>query len=386
MAESESATLRSSRAAPNTADPAWSGERTGSRHRASAERIAWLDNARGMGIVLVVLGHALSPGYARDVLYAFHMPLFFFLAGVTALAASGEPWPRQLHRFAHSLLIPFAFFGLLTLAYVQAAALLHHGGLPQWRSLLHMAGGIAYGVADWIPANSVLWFFPALFLTACSSLLLMRLVGRVWALALATLLACAMIVMGPLPVRLPWSADSAAVASMFFLAGLLFGPRRTLLSAQRTPVGRLVLAFLSLSGLLLTAAIAGVNGFVNINAMRFGDPLLYLLGAALGTAGLIGVSVLLPASRSLRALSLESRVIFPLHVLVFGGITTLVAAATHRPEAVLRASIWMVPLNLVFGLTLPIIFAWIMRRRAAWVLGEGGPGRHRRETQLAWQQ
>jgi len=56
-------------------------------------RIAWVDYAKGIGIILVVAGHVLRglqrtsvriPGWESvdSWIYAFHMPLFFFLAGL----------------------------------------------------------------------------------------------------------------------------------------------------------------------------------------------------------------------------------------------------------------------------------------------------------------
>jgi fucose 4-O-acetylase-like acetyltransferase len=56
-------------------------------------RIAWVDYAKGVGIILVVVGHTLRglektpvhvPGweFVDAWIYAFHMPLFFFLAGL----------------------------------------------------------------------------------------------------------------------------------------------------------------------------------------------------------------------------------------------------------------------------------------------------------------
>lgn len=47
-------------------------------------RIEWLDSARGIAIILVVLGHCI--GYIDDplnkVILSFHMPAFFFLSGI----------------------------------------------------------------------------------------------------------------------------------------------------------------------------------------------------------------------------------------------------------------------------------------------------------------
>lgn len=49
------------------------------------KRLEYIDIARGIGIVLVVLGHCLSQldGGLRTFIYSFHMPLFFALAGMT---------------------------------------------------------------------------------------------------------------------------------------------------------------------------------------------------------------------------------------------------------------------------------------------------------------
>ena len=59
----------------------WGGERTGMEKK----RLEYIDIARGIGIVLVVLGHCLSQldGSLRTFIYSFHMPLFFTLAGMT---------------------------------------------------------------------------------------------------------------------------------------------------------------------------------------------------------------------------------------------------------------------------------------------------------------
>lgn len=41
-----------------------------------------LDIARGLAIILVVIGHSGTYKYIRDSIYLFHMPLFFFISGI----------------------------------------------------------------------------------------------------------------------------------------------------------------------------------------------------------------------------------------------------------------------------------------------------------------
>lgn len=45
-------------------------------------RIKTIDIAKGLGILLVVIGHSMQTGsYPMRVIWTFHMPLFFFLSG-----------------------------------------------------------------------------------------------------------------------------------------------------------------------------------------------------------------------------------------------------------------------------------------------------------------
>lgn len=40
-----------------------------------------LDIIKGIGIILMVVGHSGAPDYVRDIIYTFHMPLFFIASG-----------------------------------------------------------------------------------------------------------------------------------------------------------------------------------------------------------------------------------------------------------------------------------------------------------------
>ena len=47
----------------------------------SKQYLPWIDVAKGIGIILVVLGHSMFPKHI--LISGFHMPLFFILAGIT---------------------------------------------------------------------------------------------------------------------------------------------------------------------------------------------------------------------------------------------------------------------------------------------------------------
>lgn len=46
------------------------------------KRLRYIDVGRGIGMMLVVLGHTVNPGSLLwKAIFAFHMPLFFMLSG-----------------------------------------------------------------------------------------------------------------------------------------------------------------------------------------------------------------------------------------------------------------------------------------------------------------
>lgn len=90
-----------------------------------SSRIALIDYAKGIGIFLVVLGHALrslvgvvfepSPlSQTWDTwTYAFHMPLFFFLSGLFVERSLRKPWGVILFSKLKTIAYPYFVWSLL---------------------------------------------------------------------------------------------------------------------------------------------------------------------------------------------------------------------------------------------------------------------------------
>ena len=52
-----------------------------------SKRIEWIDRAKGIGIILVILGHSIFLEIFKILIYSFHMPLFFSYQGISARRA-----------------------------------------------------------------------------------------------------------------------------------------------------------------------------------------------------------------------------------------------------------------------------------------------------------
>ena len=81
-----------------------------------AERLSWLDVLKGIGIVLVAIGHVYSNRVIYSWFYSFHMPLFFLAAG---WVYKEKPVLKDLKRRIHTIVIPYFSFGVLILIYWQ---------------------------------------------------------------------------------------------------------------------------------------------------------------------------------------------------------------------------------------------------------------------------
>lgn len=88
-------------------------------------RIAWLDVARGIGIILVVAGHSerglTAAGIAAGAgwrwfdlaLYSFHMPLFMLLAGINIRHSRARGWWPFLRSKLRTVAYPYVLWSLI---------------------------------------------------------------------------------------------------------------------------------------------------------------------------------------------------------------------------------------------------------------------------------
>lgn len=90
------------------------------------ERDLTFDVAKGIGMILVVLGHAMigvegalgethGGRAALIVIYAFHMPLFMLLSGSFGGRAVSEAWPRFGGRMLRTVVHPYLVWSLVLL-------------------------------------------------------------------------------------------------------------------------------------------------------------------------------------------------------------------------------------------------------------------------------
>jgi fucose 4-O-acetylase-like acetyltransferase len=262
-------------------------------------RQAWLDAARGIGIILVVYAHGARalfgalphlPAFQQlDLLiYSFHMPLFFFLAGLVSPHSLNRSRKRFLKGKISAVVYPYILWSFIY--WILELMLANRVNTPLDPEAI---------IWIWVQPIEHLWFLYVLFL--CHIL-----AAIVWPRTFILVGICAWFLLGPLPaitvpefwVQMPW-----------FTAGLLLAPHGTqrelsLASRRRYALG---IAFL--------CVVCTWVSFAIIPLSRLADFFLAGLGISLTVALAAAVS----ASRGIRYLGKASLSIYLLHTIFSAG-------------------------------------------------------------------
>ena len=77
-------------------------------------RVKWIDIAKGLVILLVIVGHTVKfDGLTRNLIFSFHMPLFFILSGYTYRPSPNwQKFFSQLRKSLKFLLLPSILISL----------------------------------------------------------------------------------------------------------------------------------------------------------------------------------------------------------------------------------------------------------------------------------
>lgn len=316
-----------------------------------------LDVAKGLGIILVVIGHAWrgldSAGMIGDpdlfrlvdtLIYNFHMPLFFLLSGMTFEAwALKRPAAEAAISRVTRLLWPLVLWTYIFYAARLAAGDAANTQVQGVESLLFFP----------LPPRDHFWFLWALFLQHLLALALIRMVGRPLGTATWAGLAVLVVIGSSItPVGLnAWTVGAATYAGAF-LTGLALGPHG-----------------LAVKG--ATALVAATLVFAGLQTLSFQLPpsLLtsQLLGIALALCFLGIVRALCttdarPTLRLLAWLGLSSMGIYLAHTIFSAGTRAVLGRITQD------LSVHMV-LGTLAGIIGPLLLYTLIRRigRPAWI-------------------
>ncbi len=255
------------------------------------KRVQWIDTVKGIGILLMVIGHAGNIPIAKLWIYSFHMPLFFIISGyVYTLTNHGrytgtEGLIKLLIKNAYAYLMPYTILFLINLIlkictdYIKNCEVLEGwGGTRLIQSLRgYIVKGYLYSYDTELPNCAPLWFLTCLFISYIFFYLLLclrkdtcRVMCAIAYLTVSKLIVCVEYSKGL--DELPWHIDVAFVSSVFMLIGYYlfrFLKAYDLLSQK---IQFTIIIFFMLIGTLVGC----VNGKINMVKNVYNNLFLFL--------------------------------------------------------------------------------------------------------------
>lgn len=291
-------------------------------------RIEVLDFAKGLAIFLVIMGHAtdnLATPLWRLVIYSFHMPLFFLVAGMVVkpvdVTERGSLIDFLRKNFL-ALVVPFVIWGLVYSCFSY-----------------ENFGNILYGTYEMLSKShslTSLWFLPALFLARQWVEILFRGIGKIksgknWAIGIAAVLFFLVGLLLPHPhpstgtfIGYPFGFDISLVAAGYILVGYLLLPIVKMLKDANIMIS--IMGVLISLGILMCGTVLRADS-LGLSAMAFNNygsiPFMFI-NAFSGSAVIIFLSIIL-----YQCSGWESR-LFNKDILLFIGQNTIGIYLLHK--------------------------------------------------------
>lgn len=244
-------------------------------------RIKWIDNAKGCAIILVLLGHFLSCTKLTAIIYAFHMPLFFFLSGLVFRIDKYTSFKGFLIRKIKTLMIPCVLFNFIYWLWLVVKVLFLHAEDSIVKNFL----GIFIQCRR-TEYNGEAWFISCLF---CAEIILYVILKKISDKKKQLLVFGISLIVGlffcmKVDRTLPWNLDASLVA--IFFMGLGYSVKDVTNKINKW----YILAYIPLIVISLANYKLSGNCRVEMWNNDYGNPLLFLLGATCGILGTIALA------------------------------------------------------------------------------------------------
>lgn len=326
------------------------------------KRIQWIDAAKFVGIFMVAFGHNWLDSKFTFLFTAFHMPLFFILAGLTLSTK------RKFRQFtiakAKSLLIPYAFFAVMIIGYYWLMSVTHGGdydAFEQAKLFLFQR------------RHTLLWFLVVLFLGELLSYIILKIStlmsggGYVILFSLALLFILNYILTVTNVNNLIWNADLVPAAAAFILIGVLFMRYRGKLIIEKNNF--------YIIGVFILAIIVNVTNYqyysyVDMYSNLYGFYPLFLLGAILSTYFLFLVLQRITLPSWLIFIGTYSLVYYGLHRIIIEWAFIFYGKFGINYLVDQWSGVCLAVINVVMAFLFLTPLTWFLNKKAPWLLGK----------------
>ena len=249
-----------------------------------------IDILKGLGIILVVMGHLDTNGQvSRLIVYSFHMPLFFFLSGVVAKSVTEVKFIDYFKKIIKTIYLPFFVFVILDIVFKVFYQHQHSFLVLLKRTILDLTG------LNFTNVNSPLWFLLALFV--CK--FLFYFIDKKAIYKYICLVVCVIFIF---TFRYFETEYYKSVVYFWTIPGLAFFIVGNLLRKFYFNINdivnrnKIICGVILLFSLITYIALFDVSPFVSMKELIIPNPLLYIINSILGIILITAVSMVIQKS------------------------------------------------------------------------------------------
>lgn len=304
-----------------------------------------IDVAKGIGIILVILAHVLKGKniFVLEVIYYFHMPLFFFISGLLSYYDKSNNFKEFLLKKFKSIIIPYIVFSIISFMYW---ALIERKLRNQMDvSLLENFLNIFIFRVDENKYiyNIVLWFLPCLFVSEII-LYVYRKMTNIIGMLISLINLSIGLILAKSSLIFPFALETALIASFFMYIGFLYKK----FNLQISNINKKILALMFILSNIIIIISNSLNLKVNMLNHEYSNIYLFIL------ASFSGITIIFLLSNKIRNNK----------ILNFLGKNSLMLMCLHEPlkrfiiklwSIIFKISIDVIRCNLLLSLILTII-------------------------------
>lgn len=238
-------------------------------------RFKEVDILKGIGIVLMIMGHQYYGDDFDKWIHAFHMPIFFIISGF--LYHSQNSIENFLYKKVKTLLIPYLFFAGTHFFLISLKTIISGESVDSLYSYLYH---IFWINTEGLPICGAIWFLTALFFVNIFYLLFDRyaknMILKILCVFFVTIVGICLPAYG---YRLPLALDVAFVGVGLFFAGIIL---RNMYDKFQISNG-FKTSLLGGLGIFLCYITININDPVNMRLGIYGNAFLFFFNAILMT-------------------------------------------------------------------------------------------------------
>ena len=275
-------------------------------------RIGYIDMAKGLAIILVIVGHSsFVPHIAKMMLYIFHIPLFFFLSGFTLNVRKYETFSGYFLNKWKNLVVPF--FLLNIFVFLFQLFVMYPDQVLSF-NILHFIKQLL--ISDRLHIYFQLWFLNVLFLAHVFSYFILK---RGWNLGQWMIIILSLFVLVYLGQKiyekeyyLIWNIDLVPVAMIFILLGVWTKNNLHRLEKYFSVYFLPVVGVLTVLIGIMNYRLSG-NQIVDLYYQQIGNHFLFYIAAISGIWSVLIFFKTLPESSIMKSIGQKTLIYYGVH-------------------------------------------------------------------------